>query len=414
MREARLFSEEAGLSRSSTMRFILLTMAMLATSCRERAARHEEKPLAKVAAPEPALPPISANDPGIALGNFDGQIKGLEERANDRAARLSLVDMLSARGQYLGRIADYEKALTIAEELVKELPDAAALSAHAAMLATFHKFPEALAELAEAEKHGLNADRLAAARASIFSAQGKYQEALALSPKDESSMTAMQLATAGILAGEMGKLPEAERLLNKAREKYPDVSPFPLAWMDVQQAKLYEAHGLREKARRHYERALILLPPYAVAASHLAAMSDPKSAIEILGKANRADDPEVLVQLADAQRRAGLEKEAQASLDAAIARYDVLTKAHPEAFADHAAVMWLGPGRDAQKALSFAKVNASIRTTSESIDLLLTAATAAKNDVEACAAAKSALALPYPSEDLKTLASSVMKRCPAH
>jgi tetratricopeptide (TPR) repeat protein len=413
MREVRLIVDVAGLSRLCTMRFILLSMAMLAISCRGRAPSHEERPKV-VVSPEPALSVLGANDPGIALGNLDGQIEGLEARGNDRAARLSLVEMLSARGQYLGRIADYEKALAIAEALVKELPEhAPVLAAHAGMLATFHRFPEALAELAEAEKHGLNADRLAAARAAIFSAQGKYQEALALAPKDEQTMTAMQLASAGVLAGEMGKLPEAERLLNAARAKYPDVSPFPLAWMDVQQAKLYEAHGLREKARRHYERALSLLPQYAVAASHLAAMSDPKSAIELLRKANRADDPEVLVQLADAQRRAGLEKESKASLEAAVARYDVLTKAHPQAFADHAASMWLGPGRDAQKALSFAKTNASIRTTSESIDLLLTAATAAKNDGEACAAAKTALSLPYPSDDLKTLATSVIKRCPA-
>lgn len=414
MREARLFVEEAGLSRFHPMRFILLSMALLTTSCREKTARHDE-PAKVVVAPEPPLAPISANDPGIALGNFEGQIKGLEERGNDRAARLSLVEMLSARGQYLGRIADYEKALAISEALAKESPDnAESLAAHASMLSTFHKFPEALAELAEAEKHGMNVDRLAAARASIFSAQGKYQEAFALSPKDEKTMNAMQLASAGVLAGEMGKLPDAERLLNAARDKYPDVSPFPLAWMDVQQAKLYETHGLREKARRHYERALVLLPPYAVAASHLAAMSDPKTAIEILGKANRADDPEVLVQLADAQRRLGLEKESRANLDAAIARYDVLIKAHPEAFADHAATMWLGPGKDAQKALSLAKINASIRTTSESIDLLLTSAIAAKDDAEACAAAKTANALPYPSDDLKTLSASAIKRCPAH
>src|SRR6476619_7664815 len=126
MREAHLFTQEAGLSRIRTMRFILFSLAILATSCRERVARHEEKPPV-VVAPEPPLPKVAANDPGIALGNFEGQIKGLEERGNDRAARLSLIEMLSARGQYLGRIADYEKALAISEALVKESPDDAAV-----------------------------------------------------------------------------------------------------------------------------------------------------------------------------------------------------------------------------------------------------------------------------------------------
>jgi tetratricopeptide (TPR) repeat protein len=388
-------------------------MAILATSCRERTVRHDDKP-APAASVEPALPKLVANDPGIALGNLEGQLKGLEERGGDRAAKLSLIELLSAHGQYLGRIADYEKALAIAESLAKDSPGVAEVrAAHASMLATFHRFPEALAELAEAEKLGLDVSRLAASRASIFSAQGKYAEAAALAPKDEKTMNAMQLASAGVLAGEMGKLTEAERLLEAARAKYPDVSPFPLAWMDVQQAKLYEARGMREKARRHYERALVLLPPYAVAASHLAAISEPKQAIALLAQADRSDDPEVLVQLADAQRRSGLEKEAKTNLDAAIARYDELVKAHPEAFADHAAAMWLGPGRDAHKALPLAKINASVRTTSESIDLLLTAANAAKDDAEACAAARQALALPYPSDDLKTLAHAVIKRCPA-
>lgn len=392
------------------MRLTHLVFVAALSACR---GKHDAAPPPAKVVEEPPLPKLSANDATIALGNLDGQIKDLEART-DRNGGLAAIEMLSMRGQYLGCIADYEKASAIAERLKKESPEnTEVLVAHASTLATFHRFDDALAELSQAETLGAKADRLARPRASIFAARGKYAEAAELSKADEATMNAMQLASAGVLAGEMGKLAEAERLLDAARNKYPDVSPFPLAWIDVQQAKLYESRGLREKARRHYERALQLLPMYAVAASHLAAMSTPEKAIEILKGATRTDDPEALVQLADAHRRAGHEADAKTALGAAIERYGLLLERHPEAFADHAAAMWLGPGKDPQRALALAKVNVAVRTTSEAVDLWLTAANAAKDERETCAAAKTALALPYPTDDLKALAGATSKRCPA-
>ena len=42
-------------------------------------------------------------------------------------------------------------------------------------------------------------------------------------------------------------------------------------------------------------------------------------------------------------------------------RYDELTAAHPEAFADHAAEFWLGAGNDPPKGLRFAEFNLRVR-----------------------------------------------------
>src|SRR5262249_52677263 len=100
-------------------------------------------------------------------------------------------------------------------------------------------------------------------------------------------------------------------------------------------------------------------------------------------------------------------------LKTAVARYDELLKAHPEAFADHAAAMWLGPGKDPAKALPLAKANAANRATAEAYDLYLAAALPARDDAEACAAAKGAMALKYAPASLKDLAKTAMTRCPS-
>ena len=389
-------------------------------SCKER--KSAPTPTAAVSsgaassvAPEPPLPKLTATSGGIAIGNLDAEIESIEKRQIDRSGREGLIELLSARGQYLGRIADYERASEIAEKLVAEAPEEpVGLQSRAGTLSTFHRFDAALADLAEAEKHGASADKLAGTRASIYVAMGRYDDALALMPHDEATMTPMQLAGTGLLLGELGKLSESSRLLDLAREKYPDVSPFPLAWMDAQQAALFEKNGLEDKARAHYVRALAMLPTYARAAAHLAAISRPDDAVALLQPISvTSDDPEITVQLAEALRRSGRADEGASKLKEAIARYDELLQRHPEAFADHAAAMWLGEGRDPARALPLAKRNVEVRKTSEAYELLLTAALAAKDEAEACRAAREGLALKYASGSLRKLATPVAARCPA-
>src|SRR5581483_5386777 len=93
----------------------------------------------------------------IALDNlqaaFSGYDKAVRERPGDQGLRKPLADLLAARGQYLGRIADYERAAGLAEELVAKAPkDAEALLLRAQMRSTFHRFGEALGDLGLAEK----------------------------------------------------------------------------------------------------------------------------------------------------------------------------------------------------------------------------------------------------------------------
>jgi tetratricopeptide (TPR) repeat protein len=364
-------------------------------------------------APEPPLPKLEATSGGIAVDNLNAQIDSLEKRSADRVVRASLVDMLLSRGQFLGRITDYERAETLAQGMVDEAKDEpGSFLARAATRATFHAFGKALDDLVEAERLGAKPDQLVPARASILSAQGKLDEALALRPVDETSTVVTDLATTGLLLGDLGKTTDAERWLGLARERYRDVSPFPLAWMDAKQGALYERLGRLGRAKAHYARAVSLLPRYATAAAHLAALSTAAEAIALLEPlVATSDDPEVLVQLADALRRAGRSDEAKQRLDAAIARYDELVKAHPEAFADHAASMWLGPGRDPVKALSLAQLNLDNRKTAEAYQLVLESASAAKMEKTVCARASEALALPHAPDSLRALARSIVERC---
>jgi len=384
---------------------------------RQKMDRHGAAPVAASAtAEEPPLPRLAANDGDIALGNLDAQIDSLEKRQLDRSDRIALAERLQTRGQLTGCAADYERADALTAALLADAPkDPAAHRARAAALATFHEFDDALEELATAERLGARRDSLAPARAGIFEAQGRYDDAAAMIRRDESELTPIELASAGILAGERGDMAAATRMLDQARAKIVDVSPFPLAWMDMQEATLHDRLGERAQARRHYQRAVALVPKFARAAAHLAGMSGPGAAIALLTPiAARCDDPEVLGQLADALRRAGRVSEAAERQAAADARYDALVARHPKAYADHAALSLLTTGRDPPRALALAKINAATRQTPEALDLLLSAALAAKDDSEACHAATAAMALRYPTPDLRAVAAPFAKRCPAN
>ncbi|CAM5723027.1 hypothetical protein SHIRM173S_06247 [Streptomyces hirsutus] len=72
------------------------------------------------------------------------------------AGQALLVDLLILRGQVLGRIADYERAAELAEQLVRAAPDddASWLVLGRGRKATFHRFAEALADLDAARRRG--------------------------------------------------------------------------------------------------------------------------------------------------------------------------------------------------------------------------------------------------------------------
>jgi hypothetical protein len=362
----------------------------------------------------------ATTDGAIALSNLGAQIAGAEaavKRDPDREDRkVALVDLLLMRGEYAGTIADYERALEVSEAMVKAAPASGeALFARSRTRAALHKFTAATADLDEAERRGVRPDWIRGARASLFEALGRYDEALALRrAAREARPTLSTLGSEAAVLGEMGRHEEAARLFAEAPRGHRDVSPFPYAWLAFQEGLMWERARKPARARELFEAACASLPSYAHAASHLAAMEPYARAIERLRPiVERSDDPEYAAQLSDLLRQRGDATEADALLERAKARFDALVERHPEAFADHAARFWLGSGRDAQKALTLAKKNAEARATDASLDLLLSTAIAADAKGAACEAAAKALKLPYASEVLRSMATDVASKCPA-
>ena len=96
-------------------------------------------------------------DGTIALLNLGAQIEQLEPEVRLGLAtvetRAGLVELITLRGLILGRIADYERAEEIAEQLVRDASaDATALLARARTRAGFHRFNDALADIDRAER----------------------------------------------------------------------------------------------------------------------------------------------------------------------------------------------------------------------------------------------------------------------
>lgn len=354
----------------------------------------------------------ATTDWSIAGGNLDGQIATYLSRDLTQPKEGGpAVELLLARAQFVARIADYEKADEIAQRLVKANPDSAkALRTRASVHSALHRWDEATKDLDAAEKLGASPDDLAPARGSIAMARGHYDEA-AKSIKSDVTDTS-DIAMAGVLAGLRQKHADAQRLFDKARVSFADVSPFPIAWMAFERARWLDAQGKSEQAREWYGEALEVIPVYVHAAVHLANGDPPEQAIARLEPLTKtSDDPEVLAALADAHLRAKHDADAKKYAGLARARYDELVKRHPEAFADHAARFFLKQG-EAARALELAETNAKLRSTEEALDLWLGAATAANAKDAMCGAAKQMNELAYVSPERKRLAGATLTACP--
>jgi tetratricopeptide (TPR) repeat protein len=320
---------------------------------------------------------LPTTDSSIALGNLESDIRGGEAdlaknpRAGDRLS--TLVEELTVRGQYLGRLADYFQALELADRLVTVEPmNPRSYLVRAGARGTFHRFDDALADLDKATAlHGA-ADKIDEQRAALLQAKGRYGEALVIRQRlVERHRTISSLGNEATLLAAMGRTIDAERAFTDAQYVYNDVSPFPVAWLWFQQALMWEGAGRPGRARKLLEAALARLPPYAAAVSHLAALEPSLSAIERLGPlARTSDDPEYTAQLGVLLRENGKAEDGDALVMRAKAGYDGLLLREPAAFADHAARFFLGAGKDPKRALALARANALARPTPQALTLV--------------------------------------------
>jgi tetratricopeptide (TPR) repeat protein len=334
---------------------------------------------------------LPTTDGTIALMNLTAQIDGLEsDPIHGRSTvegRVELVDLLILRGLIVGRIADYERAEEIAEQLVCDAPaEPAVFAARARTWAVFHRFADALDDLAVAQRLSFDAQDANRERAAIFQAQGLYDEAIAL--RQEATERQRNFDSVAALAGiraERGEIEAARQLYAESLDRYRGVSPFPPALLDFALGHMWMQHGRWDDARTFFLSALSRVPAYAQAQGHLAEVEAELGEIDTaIGRlcplTISSDDPDYAAQLARILSCARRVDESEHWQELAAARYDVLIAIHPEAFADHAAEFWLGAGADSEKALRLARVNLEVRKTRRAHDLLSKALMASQAD----------------------------------
>jgi tetratricopeptide (TPR) repeat protein len=403
---------------SARPRLLLLLVASLATAC-GKTGSSSGAPTGSAAAeaPDSVRPPgdrqLPTTDGRIAFRNLEAQIQGAEaaiaRSPGELDTRLKLIELVSLRGVYRAGIADLERALALSEAVVHDAPDhPEAWLARSSSRAALHLFPEALADLDEAQKHGASPAQLVTPRASILQAQGRLDEALKLRrAAREQSRTIATLGAEAALLGEMRRFDDAERAYGQAALAYRDVSPFPVAWLFFQAGLTWERAGKAERARAFYTEALARLPMYAHAASHLALLEAPaQGAARLEPIVVASDDPEIEMVYAQRLRDRGDGVEAERRLAHVRARFDELCGKHPEAFADHAGWFWLDEGHDPARALALAKQNLMVRQTERAYELGLLAATAAGSRADLCAIGTEAQKLRYASEMLRGIAAT--------
>ena len=262
-------------------------------------------------------------DGTIALLNLDAQIDAFELEVRHGNAgvetRAGLAELISLRGLFVGRIADYERAGEIAEQLVCDAPtDPRALLARARMRAVFHRFNDALADLDQAERLSLDAETVNGERAAIFQALGRYDESLAL--REEAAQRQENFENLAALVGlhsERGEIEAAKRQYEQSCQRYRGVSPIPLALLDFQLGLMWMGDGRLDDARKSFEAAQRRVPAYAPARGHLAEVEAQLGALDsaisrLYSLAVFSDDPDYAAQLASILQKAGREEESSA------------------------------------------------------------------------------------------------------
>lgn len=332
---------------------------------------------------------LPTTDGAIALINLQSQIE-CQQRL-DRwhllmvEQRASVVELIALRGQFLGCIADYEEAEVLAQQLVQEAPtEGICWFVRAKINSIFHHFSEAIEDLDRASALGMERREVAIARAGIFQATGRYDEALEI--YQQAAEKQRNIDTLGKLASlhwERGEIACAERLFAEAQYRYRGVSPLAVAWLYFQQGHMWMKEGNQKRARELLEAAHSRFPAYAAAQGHLAcvyaALGEVNRAIALLHPlAQSSDDPDYASELSRILGEVNRIEEALHWRHIAAQRYDELMARHPEAFADHAAYFWLGAGANPHKALQLAQKNLSVRQTPAAYRLLYQAAVASQ------------------------------------
>lgn len=336
--------------------------------------------------------PLEHNGPRLTEGtgvlqHLETRIAGLQSYAptigSPDETRSSLIELITLRGLLRGRVADYDRALAMADGWVDATPTRqGAWLARARVRSALHQFQKALDDLDTAEWLGLDLDTGSRERATILQAIGRYDDARSLREEAVRNLPNFDsVAALAELCAECDAVSEAECLFVESLG-YRDTAPFPLAVLEFRLGRMWMRNGRSDQARRAFESAHRRVPAFVPVRGHLAEIEaesgDLDAAIlRLRPLAISSDDPGYAAQLARTLSQAGCPESARPWRDLAAARYDELVAAHPAAFADPAAEFWLTVGFDSAKAVELARMNLEVRFTPRARKLLARALTAA-------------------------------------
>lgn len=402
-------------------RLIAGAVLVFATGCKPPAPGHAPSATRAADAP-PTSTEVPTTDGGIALGNLEAQIESTGARVAARPDQpgpvADLVQLLLIRAQYLARLADYERAMEWAEGLVQKSPnEAEARLLRAETRSALHDFDGALADLDRVDEPSPSPVRSRSIRISVLTALESYEEALTLQEVVVGETPTLDsLGTLAVLLGRLGRDNEAREAFKKAYRVYRNVSPFPVAWLDFQQALFWEERGNSPLARTFLESAHSRLPAYAEAASHLAALwtadGSVDRAIEIIEPVHRlSDHPQYAADLSVLYERAGRVEEAARLRMSAATDFERWVARLPRVVTPSAIRFWLARGNDPGRALALSGQHFGTLPTSETFELLIDAAIANGRPEAPCSAIHNSLETKIRSPRLNELARRTRLGC---
>jgi thioredoxin-like negative regulator of GroEL len=320
----------------------------------------------------PHLP--ASEDPAAVMRRIDATPELYRARNQDGFTIPALLERAAVRG----RLEDYQDALALSARWVEAEPkQELAWRLRVQALSRVHRFADARAALEGLKARSTEWQDLEATideASGHLERSGPVREATARTWRSPTNL----VAWAASLALE-GKLDDALAVMPKAAAAVHDNSPTLLEYILFQWGRLYEQKGEMAAARELFAAARARLPTLE-ATTHLAqtmiATGDSAGAKKLVDGALAADRHPELLALA-AQLGAPLVDEARREWERYVA-------ALPEAFSDHAARFYLGPGADPSRALALARVNLANRDTREARALVVEAALAAHDATAAC------------------------------
>lgn len=372
--------------------------------------------LAACSRPKPK-PEKQTTSAAIWLGNLDGQISELARLTKEKPEIVTNTQRLSSvlytRGRYTGDPDDIQAAIDRATECITREPSNAICHLlRAEEEQSLHRFAQTKADLARAKELGIEPSRTVDLETELAWNDGRYDEAIPAIRKarrDHPSMeTWMREAQ---LEHDLGHDAESDAAFAKAEAMFADVSPLPLAHLDVQRGIQKTQRGQIDEAIAFFRAAVKRMPDYVAANEHLA------EALHMAGKDDeavaiyerivaRSRDPEFLHALAELHAAHGKIAQAEMEQQRARTRYEELLTQYPEAMYWHASEFFLDVKMNA-KALELLEKNLALRPNATSLVALANARLANGDKAGAKDAIDKALAMPLRSATLFSTASKI-------